>query len=78
MCNDNSYILSSYIYDIDVCVLFDEIYAVKRNNSLYICMSDYYCLVPYAVVYYIILSTIQYSRNISITLYNTSQLLRTK
>ena len=32
----------------------------------------------YAVVYYIILSTIQYSRNISITLCNTSHLLRTK
>lgn len=41
MYNDNSYILSSYIYDINVCVLFDEIYAVK-NNYYNICISDYY------------------------------------
>jgi len=59
MYNDNSYILSSYIYDIDVCVLFDEIYAVKRNNLLYIGMSNYYCLVPYAVVYYMINNSVQ-------------------
>lgn len=54
MYNDNSCILSSYIYDIDVCVLFDEIYAVKRNYYIFawVIITVRYHMLLYITLFY--------------------------